>query len=228
MSDSGHKSDVGQELMRELKLCHGPKQGTSMKITPSKGRGGSSAGQSASGLGGLENMLNLTSDARGQRFKIQEMRMKARLVKLGGGTDEQRQHELELARLNIKKEELTLQLKKEELNAAHELRMKELEIRKVELEIKSKHCLEGRSRSRSYSQPQYSESGSQSLSRSPMARSKRRSSRTPWHSRPKAKESIHWRSRKIAAKKEENDFPEESQLSQSSTSPPTHSNPSDC
>lgn len=48
-------------------------------------------------LGVLEDMLNLTSDARSQKFKILEMKMKARLVKLGGGTDEQRQHELELA-----------------------------------------------------------------------------------------------------------------------------------
>lgn len=80
--------------------------------------------------------------------------MKARLAKLGGGTDEQRGHELELTRLQM-------EIKSRELEMSHTLKMKELELKKAELKYKSRYR-----RRHSQSRPPL-ESRSQSRSRSP-------------------------------------------------------------
>ena len=71
------------------------------------------------GIQFIQNLWQETRSSREHRQKMAELRLKARLAKVGGGTEEQRAHELQL-----------LQLRNE--NA---IRLKELDLEKVKLEL---------------------------------------------------------------------------------------------
>lgn len=145
-SDEEEVKDVPFEAApREIK----PTPGTAGRIVPMTR---SKTGGAQSALGGLESVFNLTADTRAQKLKISEVKWKARIVKLGGGSDEQRKHELELARLRAESE-----FRMHEIQSS--IKITELELKHAEIQLQQQQQLRrrrthSRSRSRSRS-PQY-------------------------------------------------------------------------
>lgn len=129
---------------KEMKLAHG----TNAKIVPRKKPVANGGGLGA--LGGIESLVTLTKESRAQKQKMWELKMKARIARNGGGTDEQREHEIVLAKLQM-------EMKKHELEAINLVKLKELELKQAELELKRKYRYE---RSRSRSRDRYNRSRS--------------------------------------------------------------------
>ena len=90
----------------------------------------------------MQSLLMDSLSTREHRQKIAELRIRARIAKHGGGTEEQRKHELEVLKIQneMKRHELELanQMRSKELELANQMRCKELEVKRLELELEIK------------------------------------------------------------------------------------------